>query len=79
MNCCLLLLILLFSSGNNTKDCHKSHHRCHLHERGCNERPNYRPTPSCESPSCCQTPPPPMPRGQFPFLDDDNKGCGCEG
>ncbi|MBR5579310.1 MAG: hypothetical protein IKW28_10000 [Lachnospiraceae bacterium] len=58
-----LLLIILLFSSRTNTKDCKPHHHC-----GCS-----RSTP------VCQTPPPPMPRTQFPYLDSDHGSCGCEG
>ena len=72
---CILLLLILFCCGNGRS----GNHNCgHSHvgnctNNGCHVHNDCRPDNGCRP-----TPPPPMPRTSFPYLEKEPCTCGCE-
>ena len=76
---CLLLLFILFCSGNGQNNhCHCGNCIMPRNERRCTNQ--VRRECGCEESRVptCQTPPPPMPRTSFPYLETEPRTCGCE-
>ena len=78
---CILLLLILFCCGNGGNGNHNCGN-CHV---GNSATTGCRPHNDCNQSNgiganngCRPTPPPPMPRTGFPYLEKEPCTCGCE-